>query len=168
MRRKTPLLGVRLDGTAEFAVPIFRSRALEGLRTLTLSVVVPAAAWQHLAESPYLGQLTHLDLSSNVHTQEMVKAMTGSTAFPSLRSLRLKECALGDEHTVGLVFHRWATRLRVLDLSNNHIGPEGGLGIVGSPFLDGLDQLNLSGNPLSANARVTEGLRTRFGPRVRL
>jgi uncharacterized protein (TIGR02996 family) len=168
VRRKTPLEGVRLDGPDDIAVPVFRSRVLEGLRSLTLSINVPPLAWAQLAASPYVHWLSDLDLSSNRHTEQMVKALVNSSAFPVLRSLRLKRCALGDEYTAWLVQHRWAERLRALDLSNNHIGPEGGLAIAASPFLDGLNQLNLNGNPLLEIARVIRALRTRFGSRVRL
>jgi uncharacterized protein (TIGR02996 family) len=168
VRRRTPLRGARLDGKQPIVVAIFRSRALEGLRSLTLSVKVPPLAWDHLASCPYLSQLAELEIMSSAHTDEMVRALVSSTSLPALRSLRLKWCALGDEHTSWLVRHRWAERLRALDLSNNHIGPEGGLAIAGSTFLDGLEHLNLNANPLLANLAVVQKLRDRFGSRVRL
>src|SRR5262249_21408866 len=168
IRQQTPLRGARLDGKQPIAVAIFRSRALEGLRSLTLSVKVPSLAWDHLASCPYLSQLAELEVLSSAHADELVSALVSSTSLPAIRSLRLKWCALGDEHTSNLVRHRWSERLRDLDLSNNHIGPEGGLAIVESPFLDGLEHLNLNANPLLANAGVVQKLRNRFGMRVYL
>jgi len=168
VRTKTPLQGVRIDGRQQIAVALFRSRALEGLRSLTLSVNVPPLTWDQLANCHYLGKLTELEIRSSSHTKEMVEALVGSSSLPALRSLRLKWCTLGDEHTAWLVKHRWADRLRALDLSNNHIGPEGGLAIAGSPFLERLESLSLYGNPLSESAPVVEKLRARFGARVRL
>jgi uncharacterized protein (TIGR02996 family) len=168
VRKQTPLQGARLDGKQPIAAAILRSRALEGLRSLTLSVKVPPLAWDHLASCPYVSQLTELEILSSAHMDELVSALVSSTSLPAIRSLRLKWCALGDEHTSNLVRHRWAVRLRALDLSNNHIGPEGGLAIAGSTFLDGLESLNLNANPLLANAGVVQKLRDRFGARVRL
>jgi len=168
VRLRTPLQGARLDGKQAIAVALLRSRALEGLRSLTLSVKVPQLAWDHLSSCPYLSHLEELEILSSAHTDELVRALVSSTSLPALRSLRLKWCALGDENTSYLVRHGWAERLRALDLSNNQIGPEGGLAIAGSPFLGRLEHLNLSANPLLANAGVVQKLRERFGSRVRM
>src|SRR5262245_19590058 len=155
VRSRTPIHGVRLDGKQRIAVALFRSRALEGLRSLTLSVNVPTLAWDQLANCTSLGRFTDLELRSSSHTDEMVSALvSSSSSLPELTSLRLKWCALGDVQTAWLVRHRWADRLRVLDLSNNHIGPEGGLAIAGSPFLERLESLSLYGNSLSDSAPV--------------
>jgi uncharacterized protein (TIGR02996 family) len=167
VRLRTPLTGVRLDGRADIAVPLFRSRVLEGLRSLTLSVDVPAGAWKHLAECPYLGQLEELDLDSRGPGAEIVTALVESVALNSIRELKLKWCALGDEQTARLVRHPWAARLRRLDLSSNHIGPEGGEVIAEAPHLAGLEFLNLRGNPL-AETPAAEALRRRFDGRLRL
>jgi uncharacterized protein (TIGR02996 family) len=168
VRLKAPLQAVRLDGRAGIAIPMFQSRALNGLRSLTLSVDVPRIAWEHLATSPYLGQLTDLDLSSRGPATEMVASLLSSTAFPSLRSLRLHSCALGDENTARLVGHPWVARLEKLDLNHNHIYVDGGQAIVASRHLAGIAQLDLSGNPLAENWAVANSLRDRFGSRVRL
>jgi len=167
VRTKTPLQGVRIDGGQQIAVALFRSRSLEGLRSLTLSVHVPPLTWDQLSNCHYLGKLSELEIRSSSHTKEMVQALVGSSSLPALRSLRLKWCALGDEHTAWLVKHRWADRLRALDLSNCHIGPEGGLAIAGSSFLEQLESLSLYGNPLSETPLTVEALKARFGPRLR-
>jgi hypothetical protein len=169
LRSRTPLTGVRLDGPGEIAVPMFRSRALEGLQSLTLSVVnVPAGTWEHLAASPYLGRLTDLDLSSNGPAPELVSALIHSTGLGAVRSLRLNWCTLGDEQTIRLVGHPWVGQLEALDLRSNHIGPDGGWAIARSPHLDGLRTLVLLANPVLRDASAQEALRKRFGNRLRV
>jgi uncharacterized protein (TIGR02996 family) len=168
VRRRTPLAGVRLDGGSDLAVPVFRSRALDGLRSLTLSIVLPAHVWEHLAACPYLGRLTDLDLGTNdLFPAELVRALVGADGLRSLRALRLKWCRLGDEHTARLAGHPWVARLGSLDLSNNYIGTEGGSVLAESPHLDGLEALVLRGNPVLADSRVGAALRHRFGARLR-
>jgi len=167
VRLRTPLVGLRLDGAAEYAVPVFLQRVLEGIRSLTLSVNVPAEAWDHFAACPYLGRLEELDLNSKGPAAKLVTALTESASLGALRSLRLKWCALGDEQAARLVRHPWVGRLRRLDLSNNHISDEGAAAILESASLDGLDWLNLRGNP-AAEGRLANALRDRFGGRLRL
>jgi uncharacterized protein (TIGR02996 family) len=167
VRLRTPLTGLRLDGPAELAVPLFLSRTLEGIRSLTLSVNVPAEAWEQFAACPYLGQLEELDLNAKGPAEKLVGALLESVSLGGLRSLRLKWCALGDERTAGLVRHPWVGRLRRLDLSNNHITDEGATAVLDSPHLGSLDWLNLRGNP-AADGRLANALRDRFGGRLRL
>jgi uncharacterized protein (TIGR02996 family) len=167
VRLRTPLTGLRLDGPGELAIPLFLQRALDGIRWLTLSVNVPANAWEHFANCPYLGQLQELDLNSKGPAAELVTALVESNGFGSLRTVRLKWCGLGDEQTARLVRHRFVSRLRGLDLSNNHISDDGMRAIAESPHLDGLESLNLRGNPAS-EGRVADAIRRRFGGRVRL
>jgi uncharacterized protein (TIGR02996 family) len=167
VRLRTPLSGLRLDGSAEIAVPLFRQRVLEGIRSLTLSVDVPAGAWEHLATCQYLGQLRELSLNSKGPPDELVSSLIGSTSLPALRTLRLTWCTLGDEHSARLVSHPWVARLQTLDLRNNGITHEGGRAIAESPHLEALVTLNLRGNPV-ADTWVAEHLRRRFGGRLRL
>ena len=168
VRSQTPLLAVRLDGTDQLAVPLFRSRALDELRSLHLGRGVPPSAWEVLAECPYLTRLTKLDIGSTPEPGRLVQMLISSTAFPALRSLRLKGAALGDDATVVLTSHPWVSRLRSLDIGNNHITDAGARGIIDSPHLDGLEYLNLQGNPLTTNRVTVESLRRRFGPRVKM
>lgn len=167
VRLRTPLSAVRVGGNEDLAVPLFRSRALDGLRALTVSVQVPTGAWQYLAICPYLGRLRQLTLNSKGPPGEMIEALVGSAILPALRVLRLPWCTLGDEHSARLVGHPWVARLRALDLRDNFITAEGGQAIAESPHLDRLASLNLRGNPV-ADTWVAEMLRRRFGGRVRL
>ena len=168
VRLRAPLTTVRLDGREHLAVPLFRGRALDGLRSLTLSVSVPRDAWEHFATCPYLGRLEELNLNSRGPAAELVTALIGSVGLGALRDLWLRECALGDEQTDRLVRHPWVARLRSLDLSNNNITAEGGAAVADSPHLDGLEALNLKANELHPESRVADRLRQRFGGRVRL
>jgi uncharacterized protein (TIGR02996 family) len=167
VRLRTPLSAVQLDGREELAVPVLRGRSLDGLRALTLSVPVPAGAWEHLAGSASLGQLRELNLNSKGPADELVSALVNSTSLPALRTLRLTWCTLGDEHSARLVGHPWVGRLRTLDLRNNFITDEGGRALIDSPHLDRAQVLNLRGNPV-ADGRLADALRRRFGGRVRL
>ena len=167
VRLRTPLTAVQLDGNEDLAATVFRTRVLEGIRSLTLSVPVPAGAWECLSQCLYLGSLRELNLNSKGPPGELVGALICSAGLPALRALRLTWCTLGDEHSARLVGHTWVTRLRALDLRNNYIAADGGRAIVESPHLDGLEALNLRGNPL-ANTSVAEPLWRRFGGRLRL
>src|SRR5262245_19144453 len=71
VRVRTPLQGVRLDGRQHIAIAIFRSRALEGLHSLTLSVNIHPLTWDQLANCHFLGQLTDLEIRSSSHTRQM-------------------------------------------------------------------------------------------------
>src|SRR5262249_21399166 len=145
VRHRTPLLAARIDGTREIAVPLFRSRAFEGLRNLHLSVPVAQGDWPHLGDSPYLAQLTTLDLESNAYADELVNTLIHSPNFPSLRSLRLRWFVLGDEWTARLVEHIWVRRLQSLDLGYNGITNEGAQAILESPHLYGIEFISLRG-----------------------
>lgn len=167
VRHKTPLLAVQLEGAGELVVPVSRSRILEGLRALTLSVSrVPQGTWQHLTECAYLTSLTELDFTSNAFAEELIGALIASEAFPSLQTLRLKWMAIGDEQMVRLVGSKWARRLRALDLGNNHITPAGAKALTESTCLDDIQYLNLRGNPLSDHRPTVDALRRRFGARA--
>jgi uncharacterized protein (TIGR02996 family) len=167
VRSQTPLAAVRLDGAGEFALPLFRSRTLDGLRSLTLAIgVVQQGTWEHLFASPYLSRLTELDLRSNAHANELVEGLISSTTLPALKTLRLKWLGLGDDHAPRLVEHRWVARLRALDMGNNHITVTGAAAILETPFLAEIEYLNLRGNPLAEHRPTVTALRQRFGARV--
>jgi uncharacterized protein (TIGR02996 family) len=168
LRRQTPLAGACLDGKGHIARPLFISRCLEGLRSLTLSVAVPPGGWMELANCRYLYRLRDLTLNSKGPADQVVAALMGSDTLPALRRLRLTWCTMGDEQTARLVGHKWSARLRALDLRNNGIGDEGALAIAESPHLDRLVSLNLKGNAFAVDGRVAEKLQQRFGGRVRI
>ena len=167
MRLRTPLMGLRLYGTADLAVPLFRQRVLDGIRVLTLSVDVNEGDWVHFAACPYLGRLEELNLNSKAPPGEIVTALVESVSLGALQVLRLQSCGLADEHTARLVRHPWVARLRTLDLRGNYILDEGALAILESPHLDRLESLTLTGNPV-AGGWLAERIRRKFGGRVRM
>jgi uncharacterized protein (TIGR02996 family) len=167
VRLRTPLTGLRLDGPGHLAIPVFRGRALDGIRFLILSVSVPERAWPQFSTCAHLGRLEQLWLNSKGPAPALVTALVDSTDLGALRDLRLTWCGLGEEQSARLVRHPWVSRLRRLDLSNNHIADEGAAAILESPHLDGLELLNLRGNPL-AEGRLADALRRRFGGRLQL
>jgi uncharacterized protein (TIGR02996 family) len=168
VRAHTPLLSLRVDSTREMAVPLFRSRALDGLRTLRIAVRVDRGDWQHLGECPYLGRLTTLVFNSNLYPDELVSALIRSSALPALQSLRVAWFTLGDELTARLVGSRWTARLHSLDLGHNGISTNGAKAIIDSPHLETIGRLSLRGNPLGADRLTVETLRKRFGERVKV
>jgi uncharacterized protein (TIGR02996 family) len=95
-------------------------------------------ALQDLLGSPYLGQLTALDLDGN-RAGNGVAANLADGRFPVLEEL-------------------W--------LGSNRIGDAGGHALAESPHLDRLTLLDLRGNSISASVKTA--LRRRFGPRVKL
>lgn len=167
IRLRTPLLGARLDGEEAIAVAVFRSRALQGLRRLTLSFPMRETAWLQFADCPYLERVTDLDLTSNSGGHSMITSLVDSNAVPAVRSLGLKSCALGDAHVVQLVHAAWSSRLRELDLGRNHIHRDGARALIESPHLD-LAFLNLQFNPLCSDRLTVDALRRRFGERVKV
>ena len=167
VRAQTPLLAARLDGGGEFAVPLFRSRALNGLRSLTLSIGgVQQGTWEHLFTCPYLARLIELDLCSNAYAGELINGLVSSDILPELKTLRLKWLGLDDQLASRLLGHAWIKRIRALDLGNNHITVAAAAGVVNSPFLEEIEYLNLRGNPLAEHRPTVTSLRQRFGARV--
>jgi uncharacterized protein (TIGR02996 family) len=168
VRSRTPLRGARLDGNEAIAVAVFRSRALDGLRRLTLSFPMREAGWSQFAECPYLERLSELDLTSNGGGNWMIQALVNTDALPALQTLKLKWCGLGDAHVIALANAPRLARLRALDLGHNHIYRDGAKALIESPHLD-LQYLNLAGNKtLTADRLTVEALRKRFGERVKL
>ena len=171
LRLRTPLSGVRFVGRGELVVPLFRSRTLDGLRFLRLQSLVdwpiPADAWAHFSDCPYLGRLTHLDLFSDLTGgAALVEALLTATSVPALRTLRARQFGLQGEDVARLVGHPWVSRLTVLDLSCNTIGDDGARALAESPHLDGLTVLHL--RTCLVGFRGKELLRQRFGDRLRL
>lgn len=167
IRSRTPLIGARLDGQDVIAVAVFRSRALDGMRRLTLSFPIREQAWQQFSGCPYLEKLTELDLTSNGGGNWMIQALISSNGIPALRSLKLKWCGLGDSHAISIANAASSGRLRELDLGRNYINRDGAKAIIESPYLD-LEYLNLQFNPLTGDRLTVEALRKRFGERVKL
>lgn len=166
--QQTPLQGVRLDGMDHFAVAVFRSRLLDGLRSIRVGDGVPPAAWLILAENPFLGKLRRLDIGPSSNPDRLIATLIDSQAMPALRGLRVKGYPLGDEPANRLVADAWSSRLRSLDLGNNFITPAGARKMVESPHLQRIVWLNLMGNPLAADRQAVEMLRERFGEKLRV
>jgi len=89
-----------------------------------------------------------------------------------LRDLDLQDSKIGDAGARALAGARGMPRLRRLGLWGCRIGPDGAMALAASPYLDGLDLLDLSINPLKPTSREARAacaaLRQRFGDRVRL
>jgi len=166
IRGQTPLQSVSLDQAEQVAVPLFKSRALERLRSLRIRANVPEGAWSVLAESPYLSRLEKLQLGESSQPSELIRVLVKSQAFPALKTLRLKSFPLGDELAAMLVEHPWCARLDVLDLSRNFITrPDA---FIASEHLSKLQQLDLRHNHFDADRLAVDRLRQRFGARLKI
>jgi len=166
--RQTPLLNVRLDGMEQLAIAVFRSRLLDGLRTIRIGNGVQPTVWRILAECPFLGKLRRLDIGPSSNPDRLMATLITSEAMPALRGLRVKGFPLGDEPANLLVGNPWSARLRSLDLGNNFITIAGARTMVESPHLHRIAWLNLMGNPLVTDRRAVDLLRERFGEKLRV
>jgi uncharacterized protein (TIGR02996 family) len=171
LRRRTPLTGVRLTGSGDLAVPLFRSRTLDGLHFIALSCPwaefpIRAGTWDHLVACPFLSRLVELQLHGHGETgTELVGALISANQMPELRGLTLRFLGLTDLDVARLVGHPWIARLTTLDLSDNLIGEGGVRDLIESPHLDGLKTLELQGIPIH-DARMIYRLMERFGSRL--
>jgi len=110
-----------------------------------------------LAGSPHLPALAALDVSDNAD----VVGLFEDAQLPALTELRLHQTGLDDDGLTALLASPLATRLRVLDLSNNRLTDAR---LLLEAELPELRVLDVSKNPLGARVReLKSGL-----PRVRV
>jgi uncharacterized protein (TIGR02996 family) len=120
-----------------------------------------------LAESSSLTGLRDLWLIDNRISEQGALALApngGQSRLPHLRSLWLNHNPIGDRPVIALAGDPARSALRDLDLRWCSIGDPGGRALVESPHLEALEQLNLTGNLISAP--VLDALRERFGRRL--
>jgi uncharacterized protein (TIGR02996 family) len=178
-------------GRGTRVVEALAGRSLPRLRELrlTASSLGPAGA-RTLAAAPLLAPLTALDLTDNVLGNDGTKELAGSPHLGRLERLVLAHndlgpdglqallaaSAAGVEHLAlgrNLLGNRGARllaatplpRLRELLLPRNRLSSQGAKALADSPFLGGLERLELGNNPIGPEGR--QALRDRFGDRVR-
>jgi uncharacterized protein (TIGR02996 family) len=125
---------------------------------------LPLAALHVLLASPYLGNLTLLELSDSHVGDRGARILAGSPNLPNLRELDLEYNDIGDAGAGALADSPHLAGLTRLALSGNHIGEDGALALAQSPHLGRLDFLDLTVNPIGTEGR--RALRQRFGARV--
>jgi uncharacterized protein (TIGR02996 family) len=104
---------------------------------------------RHLATSPHLANLTHLDLLGNDIGVEGIRHFAASTNLARLTHLSLGGNDIGNEGVRHLAASRHLTQLRYLNLGFNNIGNAGAQALAVSPNLAKLAYLSLSGNYVS-------------------
>jgi len=122
-----------------------------------------------LARSPAVLGLRTLMLSGNPLGSNGAWPLTTTTLLSEhgvLSDLDLTGCELGDAGAVDMAWAQWGGRLQSLNLAYNDIRMEGAKALAESPFLTSLKELNLVGNPLTAECSSV--LRGRFGDKVLL
>ncbi len=131
-----------------------RTDALAKLTALTLNDngQITAEGVKSLAESPFFGGLTALDVSGNDVSDAGVRAVVTSKVFARLHTFRLSGNHIGDTGVTLLVrsalFGRMLTRSPRLELRANSIGPGGAAAVAASPALARCTTLDLTGNYL--------------------
>ncbi len=120
-----------------------------------------AAGVQVLAESPVLAGLRALEFTGSV---ESLQALLHSPRLTSLRELSLAGGRLGDRVGRLLAGSGLLGRLRGLSLAHAQMSATGLAALVGSPAAEGLEELDLSFNPLGVEgARVLARSLPRLG-----
>jgi uncharacterized protein (TIGR02996 family) len=100
-----------------------------------------------VAQSPYLGRLTAIDLSGASVRAVDLQALLASPHLGRLTELNLSRTYFPDDGARVLAESPRLAQLRVLDLSYNHLTPEGVRALAQSRYRGPLRSLNLEGNP---------------------
>jgi uncharacterized protein (TIGR02996 family) len=100
-----------------------------------------------IAHSSATVGLTKLSLPNQPLSAEATTALAAGPYWPNLRELVLWSCDVGDDGTEALA-DAGPTRLRVLNLSRNDLGPPAAAALAKSRILETVEDLDLSSNPL--------------------
>ncbi|HKB02229.1 MAG TPA: TIGR02996 domain-containing protein [Gemmataceae bacterium] len=146
--------------------------AADGLRRLEVLELVNCglrdAGLRMLLNSPHLAALKELRVPYNWLTASAVRALFECRHLKGLRVLDLGYNRLDDDGARVLALWPAGDRLTQLDLGWNRIHRPGAESLAQSPFLAGVRDLSLLGNPCANDQATVTGLRFRFSDRVRL
>jgi uncharacterized protein (TIGR02996 family) len=103
-----------------------------------------------LANSPYLEELRHLDISGNEINDFAIQAFLKGKFLTKLEKWIVHSNRIGDRGVAALVHSPLLSQLLTfsptLDLRKNEIGPMGAQSLAESPLMDRVEFLDLSGN----------------------
>jgi hypothetical protein len=138
------------------------------LRDLALRDSVPTTnGIEMLVAGRLPPSLRALDLSLSRLNSERAVLLTTAGTLASLRVLTLAANQLGNAGATALFTSPHLAGLKVLDLSHCQVGDEALRALLDdSPLADGLNLLNLTGSP--ASAEMKQAVKDRMGDRVRL
>jgi uncharacterized protein (TIGR02996 family) len=149
-----------LDGLRDAELPRLRVLELRGSLPGTDGVQMLAA--RRIPES-----VRSLDLAANQLSSERIQLLAGRAELANLKSLILAGNPLGNAGATTLFTSPHLAGLKVLDLSYCQVGDEALRALLdNSPLADGLNLLNLTGSPASAETK--QAVKDRMGDRVRL
>jgi uncharacterized protein (TIGR02996 family) len=123
-----------------------------------------------LAASPHLGELEELSLSDSWMGDAGLAALCASRGLAKLKKLDLEGVSLSDAGYRALADSPFAARLRDLHVGKGYYQDQnfptdaGALALAASPFLGGIERLQIDLWRLTAETR--RALRDRFGDRV--
>lgn len=112
------------------------------------------AVGKALATSPYLSQLTRLELGDAWIGELGMCALASSDQFTQLTSLNLSYNVIGDVGSCALARSPHFPQLTTLILSANRIGDTGANALAASPHFRRLTYLDLMGNPIGKQAAL--------------
>ncbi|MBA4063484.1 MAG: hypothetical protein C0501_07180 [Isosphaera sp.] len=136
------------------------------LHTLELDASVPRDQGLRGLAGPGTVGLRVLDLSRNRLGADRVEPLA-APAFSDLRVLRLWSNPLGNAGAAALFASPHLAGLKVLDVSYCLVGDDALRQLLdASPLADGLNRLDLTGSPASADMK--QAVKDRMGDRVRL
>jgi uncharacterized protein (TIGR02996 family) len=118
--------------------------------------------------TPYLSQLTSLNLSLNQMTHAGARALVEIDALANLQALNLDHNAIGDSGAEALAGASHFATLRSLHLAGTNIGPRGATALAASPHLRNLTLLDLRQLRGKLTPSAVGALRGRFGDRALL
>jgi hypothetical protein len=125
---------------------IANSSYLQNLKRLIILRSDIDGGCKNLARSPYLHNLTHLEIHRSEWLQDDFTALVNSPILESLAFLQLSRMGLKNEDVVALAQSPFLKRLTHLNLRQNWIGVKGVEAIAQANNFQNLKQLNLSSN----------------------
>lgn len=169
------------EGSAELWA-IASSRYAERFRYLSIvRSEIASRTWQAFLGSPYLAELHHLHVGGTVLGSENVRRLFDSRQFRRLRCLKLIDVgmrprdleriqqslpfpelcaldvssnALGDEGVDVLSQSPWLRQIKHLTMQESFVAAKSIRGLLSSPFVEGVEEIDLSGNAVTVAERA--------------
>jgi hypothetical protein len=108
-----------------------------------------------------------LDLAANQMSSERVSSLAACAELAPVRMLNLSGNHVGNAGATAIFTSPHLAGLKALDMSFSQVGDESLRALLdNSPLADGLNLLNLTGSP--ASAEMKQAVKERLGDRVRV
>jgi len=155
-------------GAGRAVLDSLRDAELPRLRVLDLRASLPGTdGIQMLAARRIPASVRLLDLAANQLSSERVPVLAACAELAPVKVLNLSGNQLGNAGAAAIFTSPHLAGLKVLDLSYCQVGDEALRALLDdSPLAEGLNLLNLTGSP--ASAEMKQAVKDRMGDRVRL